>query len=393
VTATAPLPVSAPAVHRPRVRTRALFTMTFGDRLGGCEEFLWTYLRNVDRDRIDPLVVFNDDGPLVDDVRALGIRTKVIKPGRLREVHRELAAVARLRSTFLREDPHVIVSWFTKAHLYAAPAAALAGMADRLVWFQHTLPGGTRLDRPITALPARAIGASSDAGARAQRRLWPRRPTFVVRPGIDPPRRTPPAELAELRARLGIPEGRRVIGVVGRLQPWKRQHLAIEALAELRRLGYDVHGLIVGGDAYEVAPQYEPELRRLVRRLVLEDAVTFTGQVGCAHPYMELMDVLVSSSRTEPFGIVLVEALALGVPAVAFDCEGGPLEILDGGAGLFAREGCVPDLARQVERLLADPGLRDSVVAAGHERFAERFTSERMAEALTARLEALAVRA
>ena len=173
------------------------------------------------------------------------------------------------------------------------------------------------------------------------------------------------------------------MGVVGRLQPWKQQHRAVEAVDRLRGEGQDVHGLLVGGNAYDVAPEYEPELKRLVADSGLQDAVTFTGHVDDAHPYMQLMDVLLNTSSNEPFGMVLLEAMALGVPVVAFDAEGGPPEILDHGrCGLLARPDDPADLARQTARLLDDERLRTGLVQRARERFRERFTAERMVESL-----------
>jgi glycosyltransferase involved in cell wall biosynthesis len=370
---------------------KTVFTMTFAERLGGCERMLWTFLRLADRDRIEPMVVFNNEGSFPREVAASGIPTEVIVPGRLRDLPREAVAVSRLRTTFRREAPDLIVSWFTKAHLYAAPAAVLAGMRDRLVWFQHTLPGGTNLDRPATALPAKAIIATSEAGARAQRRIRPTRSTRVVLPGIEEPAATPPGELQALRGGLGIPPGRRIVGVVGRLQPWKQQHLAIEAVGRLRADGHDVHGLLVGGDAYDVAPEYEPSLKRLVVEKGLEEAITFAGHVDNAHPHMQLMDVVMNTSSNEPFGMVLLEAMALGLPVVAFDSDGGPREILENGrCGLLARSDDAGDLAAQTARLLGDDSLRLQMVGRGRDRFTERFTAEHMVRSLETTLVELA---
>jgi glycosyltransferase involved in cell wall biosynthesis len=351
---------------------------------------LWTFLRRVDRSRIDPVVVFNDEGPFVAEVAGLGIPTEVIVPGRIRHVVREARATARLARSFRREDPDLIVSWFTKAQLYAAPAAVLARMRERVVWFQHTLPGGTRLDRPATLLPAKAVIATSQAGARAQQRIRPARPTRVVLPGIEQLTPRPAAELEARRAELGIPAARRLVGVVGRLQQWKQQHLAIDAVGRLAAEGRDVHGLIVGGDAHGVAPEYGPDLKRLVADRGLAERITFTGHVDDARPYMQLLEVLLNTSANEPFGIVLLEAMALGVPVVAFDADGGPREILDGGRfGLLARAGDGQDLARQVRRLLDDPSLHGRLVDEGRARVRERFGAERMVRALEATFEEL----
>jgi glycosyltransferase involved in cell wall biosynthesis len=365
--------------------------MTFGELHGGCEGMLWTFLRRVDRSRIEPVVIFNTPGALMDEVAGLGISVDLIEHGRLRQPIKQSHAILRLRRAFARERPDLIVSWFTKAQLYASPAAVLAGMRRRNVWFQHTLPGGTDLDPAATALPARAIGATSEAGARAQERIRPRRPTFVVTPGIDEPSVAPTGELEALRRELGLPEGRPVVGIVGRMQPWKQHDLLVRAIARLREGGREVHGLVVGGTAYDRDPEYYPSVRRLVGELGLEDAVTFTGQVADAHPYMQLMDVLVNASVNEPFGIVLLEAMALRVPAVALDADGGPPEILDGGrAGLLARPGDADDLAAQILRLVDDGELRERVVTEGRRRFEELYTSARMTEELEERLLALA---
>src|SRR5436190_10861985 len=213
--------------------------MTFGERLGGAENKLMTFLRHVDRARLDPTVVFFARGSFEREVAALGFPTLVFEPGRFRDVHREALAIGRLARALRRLRPELVVGWLTRDHLYVGPAAVLAGMTRRVVWWQHLLAGG-RLDRVATLLPARAIGTSSHGAALAQQRMRPWRPTFTVVPGIDPPRRADPGEAAALRERLGIPPGRVIASNVARLQPWKGQRLLLEAMA---RLDADVHAL------------------------------------------------------------------------------------------------------------------------------------------------------
>ena len=372
---------------------RILLTMTFGERLGGCENFLWTFLRHVDRARLEPVVLFHMDGPFADEVRGLGIETHVIEQGRFRRPDRVGVALLRTRDLLTRLRPALILSWYTRAHVHTAPAALAAGMGGRLAWFQHTLPGGTDLDRIATLLPARAIAASSAAGAAEQARMLPRRPVFTVLPGIDDPVAPSPERLGEMREDLGIPAGRSVVGVVGRLLPWKQQHLVVEAVDRLRQEGHDVHGLVVGGDAWRLAPEYERDLRELVAARGLEPFVTLTGHVPDATAHIALMDVLVNSSTNEPFGIVLVEALALGTPVVAFDAPGGPREILDGGrCGVLADPGEPDALARAAARILGDTQFSNEIVARGKARYESSFTSLRMTRSLEEWLLRLAVR-
>jgi glycosyltransferase involved in cell wall biosynthesis len=363
---------------------RALIVSPLAERLGGSEEMLWLWLAHREAGALEPSVVFLEDGSFVREVAELGVATRVLSAGRLREPGPALRTVWALAGQLRRLRPDVVVNWSAKAQLYGAPAAAVAGCGDRVVWWQHQIPARHWLDRAATRLATAAVGCSSAATQRAQAELRPRRRSFVVNPGIEIG--PPPGGAAGLRAELGIPPERTVVGIVGRLQPWKGQDRFLRALAELRRRGRDVHGLLVGGDAHGLSPEYAASLERLVGELGLGERVTMTGQVDNPRPYLGLMDVAVNASEGEPFGIVLIEAMAAGVPVVAV-ASGGPLEIVEPGVtGLLAPSGEPGDLAAAIEELLADPARRATLAAAAAERCRERFTAARMSADLTAEL-------
>lgn len=328
-------------------------------------------------------LVFFEQGPWPAELLAAGFRVAVLPAGRLRRADRWLATVARLARMFRRRQPDLILNWAAKTHLYGSPAAVLAGMADRVLWWQHGIPARYWLDRCATALPAIAVGCSSRTCARAQARLSPPRETFVVAPGV----RTP--QMGAERAPLELPSGVPIVGLVGRLEPWKGQDRLLYALALLRERGHSAHLVIVGGDAYDLSPEYARSLPRLVERLELADAVTMTGQVPDAGPYIEQMDILVNASDPEPFGIVLLEGMARGVAVVAVDA-GGPAELVEHGrTGLLARSSEPSALADAVEPLLASPVLRRAIGQAGRERFLEDFTDVAMCDRFFDQLEAL----
>jgi glycosyltransferase involved in cell wall biosynthesis len=367
---------------------RVAITVPWGGRLGGAENMLWMFLRHVDRFAIDMLVIFLEEGPFRGEVGSVGIRTEFVPAGRLHQPMRLRRAVLSLARTLRREQPDLILNWAPKTQLYGAAAAIIAGMSDRVAWWQHGIPAGHWLDRAATALPAIAVGCSSHASARAQRVLWPHRPTFVVHPGIDPPQASRAAG-RRIRAELGIADGNAVIGIVGRLQPWKGQHRVIRAAAELQRRGYDVALLVVGGTAYGLSPDYEPQLHRLVHELNLDDRVWFTGQVADAAPYMSAMDIFVSASEAEPFGIVLLEAMALGVPVVAADVGGPPEFIQHEWNGLLVPPGDGDALVEIVARILSDSRLAAALSTHALES-ARDWSAERMSRDLTAVLQELA---
>ncbi len=317
-------------------------------------------------------LAFLEDGPWPSELAAGGFRVDVIRAGRLRQFHRWLTAVLRLARLIRGRRPDIVLNWSAKTQLYGAPAAALAGMADRVIWWQHSIPSRNWLDRCATALPAAAIGCSSNAAARAQARLAPARRTFVVAPG------TPPPDIGGEPVALEVPPGVPVVGVVGRLQPWKGQDRMLEAQALLRERGRSMHMVIVGGDSYGLSADYAGSLSRLVSRLGLEDAVTMTGEVPDAGPYIEKMDILVNASDPEPFGIVLLEGMARGVPVVAVN-SGGPAEFVENDTtGLLAPSGEPAALADALEPLLLSPALREALGRAGRERFLDNFTDAAM---------------
>jgi glycosyltransferase involved in cell wall biosynthesis len=422
---------------------RILVTLPWGERLGGAETMLQMVLDGAHEAGHQFELVFFESGSWPDELIDAGFRVEVISAGRLRQAHRWVATVARLARIIRARQPDLVLNWAAKTQLYGAPAAMLAGMANRVAWWQQLIPTGHWLDRCATVLPASAIGCYSTAAARGQARLFPSRPTFVVAAGAPVPRAgsegavTPCAgsegavaarvgsegavaarvgsegavaarvgsegavtprvgSEGAVTARVGsegtslqLPPDVPVVGLVGRLQPWKGQDRLLRAHALLRERGHSVHTVIVGGDAYGLSSQYAASLQPLIRRLGLADAVTMTGHVPDAGPYIEQLDILVNASDPEPFGIVLLEGMARGVPVVAVD-SGGPAEFVEHGkTGVLARSGEPGALADALEALLVSPALRQTLGRAGRELFLRDFTEVAMRKRFFHQIEAL----
>lgn len=368
---------------------RILITLPWARRLGGAEAMIQTVLDG-GRESVHELeAVFFERGPWVAELRARGVRVEVIEAGRLRRLDQWSTTVLRLARLMRTRRPDLILNWAPKTQLYGAPAAAIARMSDRVVWWQHAVPQSGWLDRCASALPAQAIGCSSHASARAQAWLFPGRSTFVVEPGCRDPRAVE-AQVCESAAALCLPSDVPTVGIVGRMEPWKGHDRLLRAQALLRERGLRFHLLMVGGDAYEISPDYARSLPDLVERLNLSDSVTMTGHVPDAGPYIERMDVLVNASEDEPFGIVLIEAMARGVAVVAVD-SAGPAEIVrDEQTGTLARDASPAALADALEPLLISPTLRVRIGSAGRERFELQYTERAMRERFYGNLTALA---
>jgi glycosyltransferase involved in cell wall biosynthesis len=344
--------------------------MPLGEALGGGEEMLRQLLHEGRYADIAWSVAFLRPGALVEEVRALGIPCQVIDAGRFRHVGRRIAALRGIAAMAKLHMADLVVGWMVAGQVMAGSAALLAGLP--CAWYQVSTPRPDLLDRLATLLPARGVLTLSRAGLEAQARLRPRRPVTLVHPGVPLERLeiVRAASPVVLRERLGLPTDRPVVGIVGRLQRWKGMHVFVDAVAELRRSHPAAHGVIVGG-AHETEPAVGAELRAQAATLGLADAITFAGFQPNAAEWMQAMDVVVHASRREPFGIVVVEAMALGKPVVA-GAEGGPAEIITHGVnGLLVPYGDAAGIARQVARLLDDRAFAARLGSAAQARATE----------------------
>jgi glycosyltransferase involved in cell wall biosynthesis len=155
---------------------------------------------------------------------------------------------------------------------------------------------------------------------------------------------------------------------VGRLAPNKGIELAVMALLVARAHHDPAATLEVVGRPV-VAP-YTGALHRFVDELGLHDAVRFRGPLSDADlvAAMSRADVLVITSQHEGFGVPVIEAMTAGLPVVAHD--GGALPEVVGGAGLLVDATDPWSVARGVDRVLGDGGLRASLAAAAPRRVA-----------------------
>jgi glycosyltransferase involved in cell wall biosynthesis len=167
------------------------------------------------------------------------------------------------------------------------------------------------------------------------------------------------------------------VGMIGRIAPWKGQDVFLRAFAkafsETEARATLVGSAMFGEDGYET------ELRDLVQNLGIADRVEFRGFREDVFAELQRVDVLVHASvLPEPFGQVVVEGMAAGLPVVAARA-GGPAEILiEGETGLLYSPGDVDELAMILRRLANDRQLRQELGMRGRAA-AQMFSPERVA--------------
>lgn len=164
----------------------------------------------------------------------------------------------------------------------------------------------------------------------------------------------------EARATLDLPAEAKVIANVGRLHPDKDQATLLRGFAQARTQLPPGTLLAIAGSG-----PLEAELKALASALGIADGVRFLGQVPDVRRYFRAFDLFVLSSDHEPFGMVLLEAMAADVPIFATDCGGAP-EVVADPAHLFAL-GNSDELATRLVAFFADTGDTDSAAHTDNE--------------------------
>ncbi|MEH2154191.1 glycosyltransferase family 4 protein [Nostoc sp.] len=347
---------------------KVIIVMPLAEQRGGGEMMLWDLVQQGRNAGVEWLVIFLEDGPMVEQVKSLGIDARVVESGRLRQIHRFIGAVLRIAAIARRERADIIVNWMWITHISGGLAAMLAGLPA--VWYQLEVPSDqTWLVRIATLIPARAIITLSQDGKQAQAEIWPHRPTPLVYPGVALDRFEPNAlpTPEEARRKLGLPLHGPLIGIVGRLQRWKGMHVLVQAMPKILQKYPDAHCVVVGGK-HELEPDYEDFLKGEITALGLKDQVIMAGLQRNIPEWVQAMDIFVHASDKEPFGIVIIEAMALGKPVIA-GSAGGPTEIItDGMNGLLTPYGDAEQLAIAILRYLDEQEFAQSAGVAARQR-------------------------
>jgi glycosyltransferase involved in cell wall biosynthesis len=180
-------------------------------------------------------------------------------------------------------------------------------------------------------------------------------------------------ERRAIRAQWGVPEDAVLVGLFGRMEPYKGQHLFIEALGRARAEGLKVYGLLVG---HEMEQGYGDVLRRQAESLGVLERLVFRGFTKDPKPWMQSCDALLLATIEETFGLVLVEAMRAGV-AVLGSNRGGVLEIIRNESnGLLFESGDSGSLYTQLRRYASDGEFRARMAEAGKRDADQRFNEE-----------------
>jgi glycosyltransferase involved in cell wall biosynthesis len=387
--------------------------LSVSDQLGGSEIVLLEMIAGIRRLRPDwnLQVILPGRGPLLDRAEAAGADCTVVPMpsslARLGESGAGLAVLAarlvpvtlalpgylhRLGTVISAGRPSILHTNGFKAHIVGARARGSA----RVVWHMHEYVGGRRLTRSLLARHQHAVAAmvanSASVAADVTGALRPSVPVRVVHNAVDLRTFSPDGPIEDLDRRAGLmPAATGVVrvGLISTFARWKGHDVFLQALAAISG-DLPVRGYVIGGPLYDTAGSQHSmeELQAQADRLGLGGRVGFTGFLPPA-PALRALDVAVhASTRPEPFGLVIAEAMACG-RALITSASGGAAELVTAGEdALTSVPGDAASLSACINRLARDPVLRRELGKKARASACRRFDSDRFARELVAVYEA-----
>jgi glycosyltransferase involved in cell wall biosynthesis len=377
---------------------RVAFISQTGE-IGGAEIVLLHLLSVLDRKRFEPLVIISKNGRLKKRVDELGVKVFLLEDSDFIPTSFDLHAFRLMNPAALTYDFIKMAQrtgklrvWLRSqridlvhtnglfAHFYGGYAARSLGIP--CIWHLHDMVASNKglgtsfwgFNMAAHFLPSVIMAVSSYVSKSLHPYL--RKKVRVVHNAIDWTEYIDENLVEAFRSSLNIPRSAPLLGAAGRLVPWKGHYYLFEAVKVLMEENPDVHMLVAGTPTFGNAA-YEKRLKQRVRDFDLSDRIHF---LGCVHPiahFMQSIDVFVHTSiRPEPFGMVLLEAMAAGKPVIAAPDGGAPEIVLHGETGLLVNPRNTKNLSRGLSYLVENPQIRKSLGQAAKKRVQSTFSAE-----------------
>ncbi len=364
---------------------KRLMEICLSPDLGGLELYMVRAAKALDDD-FEVLSVINPAGKLEPYCEGGPCRYVTLDGGGLRSL---FSRARRLAKIIDEEQIDIVHMHWTKDLPVCAAAKLLSRRKPKLVQTRNMTMTRFKND-PYHRLLYRQMDMIlpvTHQVAEQIRRFIPEevRPRVeVLYMGSDRPQMLDGKAVQALRREKGM-DGAFAVGMVGRINEAKGQHLLIEALARLD--DPKVHAYFVG---HEMKKGYVDTLIERAKNLGVAGRVHFLGFMKNPHHFYQACDAVVLASRRETFGLVLIEAMQVGTAVIGSN-SGGVVEIIDDGeTGLLFPPGDAAALAERIGRLKNDETLRRRLAEAGRRKAQEKFSNTEQFRKLGSLLEALA---
>lgn len=280
--------------------------------------------------------------------------------GELRYWQRDILPVARALKPIIQDFDPVLVHLNDSLALMRHGVLAAWRSHTPIILHSRSFVPTSLYDRRLLAPRLSGMIAISQAVAQNQLQgVASPPPTRIIPNAVSIQRFSQPVDREAVRQSMGIPLQAPLVGMVGRIVPWKGQHIFVEAFARLLQQHPQAWAVIVGDADAAQGERYRQEVMARAQALGVDERLIWLGRRRDIPQIMASLDILAHCSvAPEPFGRVIIEGMAAGTPVVA-SRAGGAVEIVeDGVTGLLTPPGDSAALAAAMIRLLADASLR-----------------------------------
>lgn len=312
------------------------------------------------------IAAFPAEGALVEKARKRGIPSVIaplppMGPGHLLQM---AASIGRLREICKTGQVRLIYANGSRAAFYGGVVGLLSSIP--VIWHCRVITADPWLDFLLLRLVGRIVVNSRATGSRFP--LSFQNKIDVVYNGFDLEWLGEPSVAKPVL----VEDGWKTILVVARVSRWKRHDLILTAFEAIAQAEQSAHLICVGANDHS-DPSWWDQLQEKTGRSPFSSRIHWVGAVGDVRPWYRAASLLVLPSTNEPFGRVVVEAMASGVPVIATRSGGIPEIITDMQNGLLAPENDAAALGAAVLKILHDPSLQGRLAEAGRQR-AKRFS-------------------
>lgn len=362
-------------------------------QVSGAERMLLMILSLMDRKTFAPCLVCPSEGALKKMAAELGVGVEVLKSIEARFTWRldhllryatsSLRVMRDLRRIVTKQQPDLIHANSIRSGLVAT--AATVGLQPRVIWHLHDLlprhPIST-LIRLFAALSKRtemiAVSESVARNFRGRLSSLLKSRVSVILNAIDLDK-FHPDEFAKRRIRkeLRFREADLIVGTVGQITPRKGQLELLSAFRNALHESPNMVLLIVGAPLFNRDHEYLETLKRTATELGISKKVRLLGPRNDIGAIMQTLDLLVVNSKSEPFGLVIVEAMACGTPVLAAGVDGIPEIIQHSENGWLVSPGDEAALAEGIVNLGRRPEHRARLANRGMQHAEAYFSAER----------------
>ena len=360
-----------------RKKLKILYVITKSN-WGGAQRYVYDLATALPTDVFDVAVALGEEGDLSVKLQEAGVRILSI-PGMQRDVslRKEMLAMYALSKIVKTEKPDILHVNSSKAALFGTFLGRLHCVPN-IIFTSHGWAFNER--RPIwqkwfikilqwkTVLFSHITITNSEATRNDMVHLPFMKQKMVTVPlSIEP---FSALTKIEARKKLGLNQKAMVIGTISELHDSKGLDCAIEAIAQIPGALFAIIG---GGDREEA-------LKKLAQDRKVDDRVQFLGALQDAKKYLGAFDIFTLTSRTESFGLVLLEAGLARLPVVASNVGGIPEIISHGKTGLLVEPGNRAQIVNALTELIQDEQKRNRLGSALKDHVQKNFSIEQMLE-------------